>query len=307
MNDESGEHYFVSKHYRCLNYHHRLSQELYLLMCGIEQCVPGKSRGPERRPGYHLHVVLTGEGVLEVNGTRTAVHGGQMFLLKPDATCYYCASQERPWTYCWVTFDGDRAGYYMDQAGFTAGTSVRNCYVDPDGFYELANALLEKPELNLAKDLRRQGLLNQFLALAVESYNRSRHGRRNGEYSTNSYVDHALDFIHANYDRIKVTDISDFIGIDRSYFTHIFKDRVGVSPQQYLIRVRMRHGAELLRGTDQPIKEIARKAGYEDSLTFSKAFKIYYGVSPKVYRLQPEEERVYLDPIPLPWREDSEK
>ena len=300
------KHYFVSRYHRCLNYRHRLSDELYLTMCGMEQCSPGKSRGPEQRPGYHLHVIFSGEGVFESCGRRISLHAGQLFLVKPMETTYYRASLEKPWSYCWVTFDGQKAAYYMEQAGFTQGVNALMNYVEPDRFHTLASQILSQPELTLSNDLRRQGLLHEFIGLAVESCYRARHGRHNPTYSTGSYVDQALDYMNHNFAHMKISDISGFIGIDRSYFSNIFRKRTGVSPQTYLIHIRMRRGGELLRTTEHSVKEIARMVGYENALTFSKIFKNFYGVSPKHYRLQPEEERVYLPEMELPGRDDTD-
>ena len=302
---EKEQYFWENKHYRMLDYrrHQHHSEDLYLLMCGLEQCLPGKQYGPTRRPGYHLHVILSGEGSFEANGKRVSLHSGQFFLEKPDEMTWYAASEEKPWAYCWVTFEGRWASYYMEQAGFARDVHVLNSYVALDEFYALARALLEKPQINLANELRRQGLLSQFVGLAIESAARSSHGRRNANYSSNSYVDCALDFIYHNFDHITVSDISDFVGINRSYFSNIFRKRVGVSPQQYLIHTRMRHGSELLLSTDQPVKEIAREVGYDNALTFSNVFKSFFGVSPMHYRTQPQEERIYLPEIPLPWRD----
>lgn len=294
------QYYFETRKYRCLDYLHRQCDALYLTMCGMEHCVPGKSYGPASRSGYHLHVILAGEGSLEVNGRHTELHSGQIFLEKPGEITHYFAHKDRPWAYCWVTFDGEKAGYYMEQAGFGAGVNVRNCYVNINDFYNLANDLLSKPGLNLANDLRRLGLLHQFVGLAIESYSQSANGHRNTESSPESYVDYALDLIRSNYSNIKVTDISDYIGINRSYLTSIFKRRMGVSPQAYLIRLRLCKSAHLLTTTELSIQEIAQEVGYENPLTFSKMFKNAYGVSPKHYRTQPEEERIVLDEPDIP-------
>ena len=295
-----------SEHYQMLDYRHQQhhNEDLYLLMCGLEQFVPGKSYGPKQRPGYHLHVILSGEGTFETGGQRTNLHSGQLFLEKPGEITWYAASEEKPWAYCWVTFEGTWASYYMEQAGFTNDTHILNSYVNLEEFYRLSKALLEKPQLNLANELRRQGLLIQFVGLAIESAVRSSHGRRNAHYSANSYVDCAMDFIHHNFDHITVSDISDFVGVNRSYFSNIFKKRVGVSPQAYLLRIRMRRASELLLSTDQYVKEIARSVGYDSALTFSSIFKSFYGVSPIHYRAQSAEERVYLPEIPTPWQAD---
>lgn len=300
------EQFFLeNKHYRLLDYRRfpHSTEDLYLMMCGIEQCVPGKGFGPVTRPGYHLHIILSGEGWFEANGKRENLHSGQIFLEKPNELTWYAASERRPWTYCWMTFEGRLAEHCVEQAGFTTATNVMNSYVEPEKFYNLASALLELPELTLANELRRLGLLIQFLGLAVESASRSRKGCHNISFTPNSYVDYAIDFMQSNYDRIRVSDIADYIGIDRSYFSTIFSSRVGVSPQLYLMRIRMRRGSELLINTDKSIKVIASAVGYKDALTFSKVFKSFYGVSPKHYRTQLPDERVYLPDIRLPWRE----
>lgn len=289
------EHYHETTQYRCLEYLHRQCDTLYLTMCGLERCTPGKAYGPASRSDYHLHVVLAGEGTMEVNGQRSVLHSGQFFLEKPGEVTYYSANPDNPWTYCWVTFAGEKAGYYMRQAGFADGVNVLNSYVDTNEFYNLANQLLAKPELNLANDLRRHGLLCQFISLTMESHTRSSNGRRNTEYSPDSYVDHALDFIRNNYANIKVADISNYIGINRSYFTNIFKQRVGVSPREYLISIKLRESAQLLLSSELPVQDIARRMGYDNALTFSKMFKRAYGVSPKHYRMKSREEQRRLD------------
>ena len=304
---ESEQFLWKNEHYQMLDYRHQRhhSEDLYLLMCGLEQCVPGKSYGPKQRPGYHLHVILSGEGVFETGGQRTSLHAGQFFLEKPGELTWYAASGEKPWVYCWVTFDGVQAAYYMEQAGFVRDIHTLNCFVAPEQFYQLAKALLERPQLNLANELRRQGLLTEFIGLAVESALLSSRGRHSADNSPDAYVDCALDFIHHHFDHIRVADISNFVGVNRSYFCNIFRKRVGVSPQAYLLRVRMRRGSELLLSTRASVKEIARSVGYEHALTFSSVFKSFYGVSPMHYRAQPDGERVYLPEIPLPWRDDQ--
>ena len=72
---------------------------------------------------------------------------------------------------------------------------------------------------------------------------------------------------------------------------------MGISPRDYLNRVRLIKGAQLLTSINLSVQNIAEMVGYENPLTFSKAFKSAYGVSPKYYRMQPEEERVILETI----------
>ena len=105
-------------------------------------------------------------------------------------------------------------------------------------------------------------------------------------YSPDVYVDYAVEYIHYNYNQIRVSDIADYIGITRSYLTHIFKQKLNISPQEYLLTYRLEQGLRLLGSTALSIQEISEKIGYENPLTFSKMFKNAYGLSPKNYRLK---------------------
>ena len=63
-----------------------------------------------------------------------------------------------------------------------------------------------------------------------------------------------------------------------------FAKYVGISPQQYLIHLRMNRAIELLTENELSIKEIAASCGFEDEKYFSRAFKKNYGSSPSQFR-----------------------
>ena len=105
------------------------------------------------------------------------------------------------------------------------------------------------------------------------------------EENTNNYINKAIEFIQNNYHNpIKVTDIADYICLNRSYLTSIFQSNLNMSPQKFLMKFRITKAAELLYNTDLPISNIAYSCGYSDPLAFSKTFKKIKGVSPKEYR-----------------------
>lgn len=282
------EPYYETKKCRCLvEYGPHLSEDLYLLYCGIEYCAPNKSWGPEKRSGYHLHFILSGEGILEVEGRRILLHNGQMFLEKPGELTYYYPNTQKPWTYCWVAFDGVKALEYMEQSGFGYGINTLNCYVDPQEFYRVINAMLDKPTLHLSSSLRRFGLLNEFISLAVESNRHSGGSSKKFVRSNVNYVDYARDYMRNNSSTVTVADVANYLGISRNYLTDLFRVTVGISPRAYLNNVRLLKSAQLLADTRLPIQDIAELTGYENPLSFSRAFKNAFGVSPSQYRENP--------------------
>ena len=59
----------------------------------------------------------------------------------------------------------------------------------------------------------------------------------------------------------------------------------------------MRQASQMLANLTIGIQEIASSVGYSDSLTFSKAFKRFFGVSPRFYRDMPPEQRPTFDKV----------
>jgi AraC family transcriptional regulator, alkane utilization regulator len=84
-----------------------------------------------------------------------------------------------------------------------------------------------------------------------------------------------------------VGELAADIGLSRSAFAARFRELVGEPPKRYITRTRLAHAAALLHRTDAPLAEIAVRAGYATEFSFSKAFKLRFGVAPGAYRRQP--------------------
>lgn len=279
--------YIDTRRVTCLTCRQILTEDIYLTFCGIEQCVPGFIVGPRVRNNYHLHVIISGKGTLLTEGREYQLHANQVFLLKPGKEVFYKADAEDPWRYCWISFNGRIAQRYMDMAGFVDRVSALDCTVDSQVFLSLTRQILDCSEVAVYNDLRRLGLMLEFISSLIEACLKSKgHTARHGDYSSDVYVQYAIDLIHDNYNKVRVDDMARYIGINRSYLTNIFKKKTGMSPQQYLMQYKLKKARELLMDTDLPIQDIAMQVGYDNPLTFSKIFKNYYGESPRMYRLR---------------------
>ena len=274
-----------NRFYHCVEYDHDQEGNLCLVASGMERCDPGVHYGPDLRDCWHLHAVSDGKGTLCVNGKTFHPHAGQFFLLKDNEVAEYTADRYDPWVYCWVTYNGTLAGRMTEELGFTEGVYVLDSSSEMRLFFDLVLRMHEKPEMSFVGDLFRRGVLLEFLSLALEATEtpEQRVERRN-EYSPEVYIRRSVDFIHYNYATINVTDIVNYIGFTRSYFSTQFKKHMGISPQEYLMNYRMEQGCRLMRDTDLSIQQIAGRVGYEDPLNFSRAFRRARGISPTDYR-----------------------
>lgn len=68
------------------------------------------------------------------------------------------------------------------------------------------------------------------------------------------------------------------------HFIRLFSATYSVTPQQYLLDIRIRHACTLLRTTGLSITETAMRSGFGDPNYFCRIFKKNIGVTPSAYR-----------------------
>jgi AraC family transcriptional regulator len=100
-------------------------------------------------------------------------------------------------------------------------------------------------------------------------------------------VTEVLHFIEANVtDRISLAAMARKAGMSAYHFLRMFRQIVGLTPHQFVLRARLHRAAMLLKRSDQPVSTIALDAGFEDLSTFNRRFRRVMGVAPGIYRAQ---------------------
>jgi YesN/AraC family two-component response regulator len=74
------------------------------------------------------------------------------------------------------------------------------------------------------------------------------------------------------------------VGVSERHLYRQFRAATGLTPRQYLTRVRLVRAAELLRTTPRGIEQIASDVGFRNVTVFNRVFKRAYGVSPSEFR-----------------------
>ncbi len=68
--------------------------------------------------------------------------------------------------------------------------------------------------------------------------------------------------------------------MSRSYFSMLFRNQFDMAPHQYLLKLRLDHATDLLRGTSMPLQNIADSCGFSSVHHFSKMYKLRFGCPP---------------------------
>lgn len=83
---------------------------------------------------------------------------------------------------------------------------------------------------------------------------------------------------------LSVEALATLSGMSRRYFDKLFRETMGLSPRDYLIRLKIDLAKELLRSERFTAGEVALTVGYADPYHFSKIFKQKTGRTPTEYK-----------------------
>lgn len=250
---------------------------------GKQVCVPGFAWGPGVKGQYKIMFIHSGQGVYQLDGHTFHLQKGQGFIVYDDILCYMEADRTDPWVYSWVAFTGSGIPSLFEHVQISLRSPI----------FQFAPLFWSDPYLDKLSDehidlmmaeLLRQSTLNRFLADWIAMLVTTKQYRLETR-PQDGYIRKAIEFIRTNYNqKITIAEIANMIGIDRVYLSVLFKESLQVSPQQYLLNLRMEKAGELLSNSQITVGEVANSVGYSDPLLFSKMFKRVKGLSPSHFR-----------------------
>ncbi len=260
------------------------NSDLKVYQYGHEDCEPNHLYGPAIRDHYLLHFVQGGKGTFYCENKSYTLTEGQGFLIIPGIITSYHADESNPWSYSWIGFNGINAEYYLNHTELNKESPIFE-YTQTEEIENIFLALRELNRSTIVGQIRMISNLYMLLALVLEN---ATHLSIQGKAFFNTkeeYIKNAVDYIQSNFSRkLSVQEITNYIGLNRSYFGTIFKEVTHMSPQDFIIKFRMDKAKKLLLDMSMSIGDVARSVGYDDPLGFSKIFKKNVGVSPNAYR-----------------------
>jgi AraC-like DNA-binding protein len=103
--------------------------------------------------------------------------------------------------------------------------------------------------------------------------------------ATSDEVADIILYLHSHYDkRITIEELTRTFHVNRTTLTERFREATGMPAIAYLIQLRVRMAAMLLRDTELSISEILHRVGFNDPTHFGRTFRKYMGHSPSEYR-----------------------
>lgn len=95
----------------------------------------------------------------------------------------------------------------------------------------------------------------------------------------------ARQYMDENFEQgITVAEAAQYVFLSQGYFTRAFKDELGISPMNYLMRKRIEKACELLENNEIKVSSIAVQSGFSSPQRFNVAFRKLMGKTPMEYR-----------------------
>lgn len=110
---------------------------------------------------------------------------------------------------------------------------------------------------------------------------------------THTRLQQVLDYIQTHLDsaeptlrerELSLAELAEVINVSSTYFASLFKQAMGISPHQYVIKQRVERAKVMLKKTDFAIADIALQVGFSSQSHLTQQFKRITGMTPKQIR-----------------------
>lgn len=249
------------------------SEDIRLVYAGPETATPGSRFGPVIRSVYIIECCTGGCGSVIINGKEFQVTAGTCYVLMPGDAVIHTSDAHHSRQGCWCALEGVSVGTYLQALGITADMP----YAPAESFAQICQCIQTLADQWKCRDagaqLRQTACVYWLLGTMLQGKPMAKKA---------SLVDNAIGFMQTNYpEPLNISQLAQQVGLERTYFSDLFKEKTGLSPYRYLLRLRMQKACQLI-AQGHSVTQTAYLVGM-DPHNFGRAFKKEVGHTPREY------------------------
>ena len=227
---------------------------------------------------HHRHVLiipLDGEGRIVIAGKAYVLSPGRCGLIAPYQFHHYAGFIEEKMAWLFVTFE------------WSGELPAGAIFAPREGSFWNDSALLLRDYLDENGDLRKSlGCRLGLLLFALQSLRNAKAEKRTQSSPNEDLILRVHSLIQSEMGRLApVKEIAKRVGLSPSHLRSKFRAAAGTSLGAFQREMHLQKAAELLAGGNIPVSEVAELCGWESAFAFSRAFRRYWGRSPKQFAL----------------------
>lgn len=258
------------------------------------------SMEPNRHDNFEMVYIKKGNAVFEISGQPVSIGPNDIIIIKPMQPHKFIVKSEAGCEFIVLNFaftnqvNGDFSGISLEDflnfvKGKESGAFIALKVSQKNEIITLLNRILRERENNdIGSDFLNHLLVLELFVLISRALKMEwENSIKNKSPKLQELIHISVNFINNNFERdISLGDIARFVFLSPSYFTRAFKEEIGLSPINFLLKVRIDRAKELLVDTSLKISDIALSVGFSNQQRFNEIFKKYAKVTPLQYRKQ---------------------
>lgn len=244
----------------------------YIIPASVGQVkiAPSVRRDVNTKTLIHLYYSHSGSGLFQLEDQTFSIKEGDLFIVPVGAKNFLQASAKESWDYRWIGFTGTLSHDFLHfPTVFRLPDQILQrlyVYEYPENVQNLAS--------RLASDLY---LIHSFMQVPEEN--------------EPDYVQKVLNRIHTSYtEKLSVTQMAEEFNLNRSHLTRLFKAKMNMSIQDYLLQYRLSEAKRYLKH-NYSVSEAAQLCGFGDHANFYKVFSRVVGYSPTEWKKKLAQDR----------------
>ncbi|MEE8825306.1 putative response regulatory protein [Lentilactobacillus sunkii] len=256
----------------------------------------------EKHYAFECIFVLSGQEFATIHSENYTLNKGDFFIIPPEFLHQVSAGNNLKYFCFHFDIDDPNLKIQLIQGlrYYYSRSSALCKRVTP--YLLKLDSLVNEPEFSFDTKMTIQIELSKILQsfyhtaskhIGKSSSTQAEYSRILADYMKSRLTNQVLDYIKNGYVQdagtVSVEDAVNHVGISSGYAFRTFKKTFGISPQNYLTKLKINEAKKLLIKPNYSISEISAALGYSGSANFSRQFKLWTGASPLAYRKKPKD------------------
>ncbi len=234
-------------------------------------------------PEYNqFYYICDGEGWIKYGDEEYYPKRKQLLLLPAGVMQSYSTINENTFKKYWCHFTATVGDMNLfDIIKLPRFIDVKDEKVLGDLFCKLLRSFSSK---DISATIRTKGILLEIISYYIENSE-----IKEINISTSKAIkklNDVITYINGNYNAdITNERLAAIMSLHPNYFIRFFKKHFGITPIQYVNKIRLEKAKYILREGNHSVTQTANIVGFNDVFYFSRVFKIYTGYSPSDFQL----------------------